>query len=682
MVSEATAGAAPAYVVLFMLFVLAGGYATRHPAWSAGFGATLLIAALGRLGLQLRRTAIRNPARWCRWFGPLVLLSAAAWTGFCCFALLVDGLTWPPLMLLVVSAGFSAVASGSLAPYLPLVRVYHLVTLLPPALVALAALGGRGGFALAGILMVQLAFQLWDSTRRHHAHWQSMENTELLRVREQTNALLATALEHAAESFEITDADGFRQYVNPAFERTLGESSAPTTASNTRHVLPPDLLGALAEGRPWSGDLTVHTGDGRVLHQEVSVSPVTNDEGRVIHHVWIRRDVTQTRQLQARLMLADRMASMGTLAAGVAHEVNNPLASLLLELDDVARGLAQLPGSEAAAEMRSRLTGAREAAERVRDIVGQLRVLSRYDVSEVSSVQLHEALEAAVRMASNEIRHRATLELDFGPELPAVVGEEGRLVQVFVNLLVNAAQALDGSPAPNHRIVVRARSVEGGRVQVEVRDTGPGFAADALPRIFDPFFTTKPVGEGTGLGLAICHSIVSSFGGDIRAFNAPEGGGVVQIHLPMGRPPAVSVPRSSSHRAPSGSPHRPLRVLVVDDELQVGRAVGRALRGYQVTVVADGREAVARWHRGDFDVMLCDVMMPSFTGMDVYRALAEGGRGEEARIVFMTGGAFTAPMRAFLERVGNPVVEKPFEPRQVRELLRQVVEAAEARGTG
>ncbi|MFW5925275.1 MAG: hybrid sensor histidine kinase/response regulator [Myxococcota bacterium] len=679
MVAEGAAGF-PVYLVLFVLFALLGDYVTQHPVASLVFGGAIAAMTLARAFLHLRGTRLRHqdPASWRRRFGALTLASTGFWSGFATYVLAVDGLSTFALLILVASAGYSAVACTNFAPFAKLARGYHLVTLLPPA-IASAYIGGPGGLALGGILLAQFIFQWWNGARRHRDHWQAMANTELLRRREEANALLAAALDHAAEAVEITDAQGRIQYVNPAFERVTGCSTAEAPGRHgdslrpvdEAHPVPPELGQALSEGRFWSGSLTVRTKDGTLRHQEVSVSPVRDGEDRVTHHVWVRRDVTESRKLQARLMLSDRMASMGTLAAGVAHEINNPLASLLLDLDEIDRGLHGPTDRESLERLRPLAGEAREAAERVRDIVRQLRVFSRTDTTSQGPVRIDEVLDTAIRLATNEIRHRATLERDYGPELPAVHGEEGPLVQVFVNLLVNAAQALDRSTSETPpRITVRARMDEGGRVRVEVRDTGPGFPPDVRSKAFDPFFTTKPVGEGTGLGLAICHGTVTSYGGEIRLPDVSEGG-VVQVLLPVGEGAPTPAVRAS-HRAPSAGPHRSLRILVVDDEVQVGRAVGRALRGHRVTVVADGNDAVERWKTGAFDVMLCDLMMPGFTGVDVYRALAELGHGDESRILFMTGGAFTEPIRDFVRRIDNVVLEKPFEARELRTHLQRL----------
>src|SRR5688572_4589382 len=235
-------------------------------------------------------------------------------------------------------------------------------------------------------------------------------------------------------------------------------------------------------------------------------------------------------RLEEQLVISDRMASVGTLAAGVAHEINNPLCALMGNLEFVADDLGQvirdinalaLEGaakgrvpSTSLSEPMARLTDiqgplneARDAAERVRLIVKDLKAFSRSDEETRGPVDVHTVIDSSIRMAHNEIRHHARLVKVYG-EVPLVEGNEARLSQVFLNLLVNAAHAVPEGHIDQNEIRVETRLLGEDRVVVEVRDTGTGIPAHALPRIFDPFFTTKPIGVGTGLGLAICHRIV------------------------------------------------------------------------------------------------------------------------------------------------------------------------------
>ena len=425
---------------------------------------------------------------------------------------------------------------------------------------------------------------------------------------------------------------------------------------------------------------------------EVAVSlrlaPVRDARGAVIGGMGFVEDVTERKLMQARLLHADRMVSVGTLAAGVAHEINNPLAYVIANLDLIAarrlpelvRQIEALGGAAAAAaaalagevgEVAEMVRVARDGAERVRHVVGDLRTFSRPDDEEAKQVDVRRVLEASVSLAWNEIRHRATLVKEYG-EAPPVAANEARLGQVFLNLLVNAAQALPFGSAQDHRIRVVTGTCEGGRALVEISDTGEGIPPEVLPRIFDPFFTTKPVGVGTGLGLWICQGIVASLGGEIEVESEAGRGTTFRVYLPAADgAPAKEAPSGSP--APSGAKRG--RILVVDDEPAIGRALARLLSDeHDVVAALSGREALEILRKDDrFDVILCDLMMPDTTGEQVHDALARDRPDLALRIVFATGGAFSGRMREFLERVPNVRLEKPFDSERLLALLRRRV---------
>jgi CheY-like chemotaxis protein len=281
-------------------------------------------------------------------------------------------------------------------------------------------------------------------------------------------------------------------------------------------------------------------------------------------------------------------------------------------------------------------------------------------------VDVRAILESAIQMAWHEIRHRARLRKTFG-EVPPVEANEAKLGQVFLNLLVNAAQAIPEGDANKQEVQVVTRTDERGNVAVEISDTGVGISAELLPRIFDPFFTTKPSGEGMGLGLAISHGTIRSLGGELTARSIPQKGSTFRVTLPAAegwrRPSPKSAPkiRSAARR----------RVLVVDDERLVGEAIARVLaEENDVVVETQAVEVLSRIARGErFDVILCDLMMPVMTGMDLYAELLRTHPTAVNRIVFMTGGAFTPRARAFLESVTNACLEKPLDMNKLRGLI-------------
>jgi signal transduction histidine kinase len=289
-----------------------------------------------------------------------------------------------------------------------------------------------------------------------------------------------------------------------------------------------EARGGLAARAP---EVTLLRQDGRSVVADL-VTLTVLFEGRTAL-VTVARDFTERKQLQARLMLSDRMAAMGTLAAGIAHELNNPLAYVLGNLDYVARGLSpELPPSrDDVNEWRQVLAEARDGAERMRGLVRQLKDFSRVDDESPGRVDLHRVLDSVAQMAAKEVRLRAKLVKAYGAP-PAVRGNEGKLFQVFLNLVINAAQAIAEGQPHAHEIRLTTRADEAGRAVVEVRDSGCGIHPEHLPRLFEPFFTTKPPGVGTGLGLSICHTIVRALDGDISVESKPGLGTTFRVALP------------------------------------------------------------------------------------------------------------------------------------------------------
>jgi CheY-like chemotaxis protein len=278
-------------------------------------------------------------------------------------------------------------------------------------------------------------------------------------------------------------------------------------------------------------------------------------------------------------------------------------------------------------------------------------------------------------MAWNEIRHRARLEKAYGP-LPEVEANESRLGQVFLNLLVNASQAIPEGAADQQVIRIATRTDGAGRAVVEISDSGPGIPPDVFPRLFTPFFTTKPVGVGTGLGLSICHRIVTGLGGDIVAESAPGKGALFRVVLPPADVGASALGPVATKVAPAS---RRGHVLIVDDEAVLARSLQRALaHEHDVVVVTRAEQALARIAAGErFDVILCDLMMPQMTGMQLHDAIAPLAPDQAKAMVFLTGGAFTPEAQAFLGRVVNPRFDKPFDVLALRNAVNDLIRRAD-----
>ncbi|MDY7226051.1 two-component regulator propeller domain-containing protein [Hyalangium rubrum] len=398
----------------------------------------------------------------------------------------------------------------------------------------------------------------------------------------------------------------------------------------------------------------------------------------------------ELRAAQAQLVQAGKMAAVGTLAAGVGHEINNPLSYIVSNLEHACEEAVAMErleeGSESSRarlrEMQQVLREALMGADRVRRIVRDLKTFSRQDDDTSGPVDLRVVLDSAAKMAAGELRPRAQLVRDYAVDVPLAQGNEARLAQVFLNLIINAAQALpEGRPEQNEvRLVLKRGGA--GQVVAEVRDTGSGISPEVLGRIFDPFFTTKPVGVGTGLGLALCQAFVTSMSGKIEVDSEVGRGTVVRVVLPASSVSVVRKPQAAP--AEAGAPVRG-RLLVVDDDPLVSAAVRRTLaREHDVEVVVSSRRALEMLTSpaGDYDVILCDLMMPEMTGMELHAQLAAAAPARAQRMVFITGGAYTPVARTFLERVLNARVEKPFEPDKLREQVRGWVTQAREGSSG
>jgi PAS domain S-box-containing protein len=406
--------------------------------------------------------------------------------------------------------------------------------------------------------------------------------------------------------------------------------------------------------------------------------PLLREDGGIRDVTGIGVDVTARvkaeaarKESESRLVAAERLASMGRLAAGVAHEINNPLAWVMSNLEVAMDRVRRGPPDP---EMEELIVESRMGAERVRDIVRDLRVFARSEAESGGGCDPVAVARASLSMTRNELRHRAQVEAHLEAS-PAVAIPERQLGQVLVNLLMNAAQAIGEGAAGENRIRVAVHA-DGEGVAVEVRDSGCGMAPAVRERIFEPFFTTKP-GEGMGLGLALCQTMVQEAGGRIDVESEPGKGSTFRVWLPpcveaTTPPPGAVAPAVTP--APLHLPGERRRLLLVDDEPLVGKTVARALPEHDVDYVPDAREALERLHRGArYDALICDLMMPEMTGMELAQRLADERHELARRMVFLTGGAFTDRARAFVALTRAPVVEKPFEQALLKECVAAVL---------
>jgi two-component system cell cycle sensor histidine kinase/response regulator CckA len=498
--------------------------------------------------------------------------------------------------------------------------------------------------------------------------------------------------EMSLDNLCVAGLDGYFKRVNPAWTRTLGWTPGELMSRPSVEFVHPSDREATLAGRE---RLQVGTVMGPLVNRYLCKDGSFRwFEWRSIAHLdrglvyAAARDITEQKLIEARLSeatlreqelhrqltLADRMASIGTLAGGVAHEINNPLATVIANTALLGEMLSRGPAQPELSDLASEVS---RAAERIRKIVGGLKTFSRADEERRAPTELHPLLELAADITLNQIQGRARLVKNYG-DVPWVDADEARLAQVFINLLVNAARAVPIGSSEAHEIRIATHTDSAGRAVVEVQDTGVGIAASAIARVFEPFFAVYGPGAGnasSGLGLSICHSIVSSVGGEISVASETGAGSTFRVVLPGVAPER----RHVVHLSDESHVAKGAKILVVDDEVAVGTALARALRDHRVTVVSAAKEAIFLLEAGqEFDVIFSDLMMPEMTGMAFYEELARRFPDTLARVVFVSGGVFTPHAHAFLDRVANERIEKPFDLLAVRSLVQRHVAAAES----
>ncbi|MCB9598823.1 MAG: response regulator [Sandaracinus sp.] len=369
----------------------------------------------------------------------------------------------------------------------------------------------------------------------------------------------------------------------------------------------------------------------------------------------LAEDVAERMRTRTELAFTERLATVGSLAAGVAHEVNNPLTFVLFHLERLAHRVPP--------DMRDSARAALDGATRIRDIVRDLQTFARDDSPKTEPVEVHAVLEKVLALAAAELRYRARVVRSFEAS-HFVLASEGRLAQIFLNLVINASHAMSEDVDTNElRIATRD---EPERVVIEISDTGVGIAPPDLARIFEPFYSTK-TSNSSGLGLSICRNLVESFGGTIEVTSALDQGTRFTIRLPTAR--AGELPERPGPMPRPGY----ARVLVIDDDPRLLAILGEVLEGtYDVTTALGGASAISRLEREPFDAVVCDLMMPDVSGVAVH-GWATLHRPELARrMVFLTGGAVTRESQEFVARTVAPVVPKPASPEELIDAIEYV----------
>lgn len=516
---------------------------------------------------------------------------------------------------------------------------------------------------------------------------------------------LATTLRAIGDAAIAVDPAGRVSFMNAAAEGLVKKSEAdargrPLAAfirlinEKTREPLADPLLSALESGadRRLPRD-TALLAASREVPVDFSVAPIVDEHGTTLGAVAVIKDLTEERRAQQQIAVTDRLASLGAVAAGIAHEINNPLTYVLGNVEFLTEEVERLrqllenkrPGEDirdaldSVVNLNELLEEVREGATRVGRIAGDLGFFARRDAGP-QPCDVVAPLEWALRVSRPAITPYARIERAFRP-VPKVCVDDGRLGQVFLNIVLNAAYAMRETDIGTNQLTVSIEvtaegpTSEGPFVQIGIADTGSGMTADVMNRIFDPFFTTKPVGAGSGLGLSVCRGIVADMGGQIDVTSTPGRGTRFVISLPV--PDDASLP-AESVRELAGFRGR---VLIIDDDSRVLGVLCRMLSSVHDVVTSErARPALELLRDGPaFDVILCDLLMPDMNGMDFYRELARRSPEDAARIIFLSGGANAELAAEFFQSIPNLAMQKPPSPPA---LLRAIERQLTACGPG
>jgi PAS domain S-box-containing protein len=544
----------------------------------------------------------------------------------------------------VRTLGHSAVVQASDSPHVAALRV--------PAVFLAPLLSGDQFFGVIELArrdersFTQRDFRIADGIARQTAV--ALERAQLA----EESRRLVLAVESTAEGVLIADANRRIVFVNPAFLRTFGYRVEEVLGIDAMELSAPDRewireLTIQVQRHNWRGEASAHRKDGSEVPLLLNASLIRDDDDRILGAVVILEDISAEKRLQEHMQRADRLAAVGEITAGIAHEINNALVAIF--------GQTQVSGQRSEAEVRAALARVDGQARRIADIVQGVLGFARPRPPSPEPLDLSAITKRTVELVRHDLeRNGIRLEMKLDESLPLARADPQQVQQVLLNLFRNAIQATAGMES--RWLHVEVLGID-DRLAIRVTDSGPGIPAPILDKVFDPFFSTKR--EGSGLGLSVSFAIARAHGGDLQVSSEPGGGATFTLLLPIGEVSADG---------------RFERILLVDDEPEVGDALSAMLsqEGAQIFRAESGAEALPMLERDAWDAVFLDVRLPDLSGPEVYERLREMRPDLASRVVFVTGGLWRGDSRLAEELPPQPILAKPCTHDQVREVLRQL----------
>lgn len=491
-----------------------------------------------------------------------------------------------------------------------------------------------------------------------------------------------SVMENAACGIFIMDKEGVISEFNKQIQAMFGASYKQIIGKNFRSFLDQseqDYLSVqinkvLNEKIIGPNQCSVQPLNGGLRDIEFTAVYVNNDREKFIF--CILNDVTERNRLRKQAVLADKLATVGTLTAGIIHEVNNPLTYVLGNLEYINEQISaandESTYKKTIFELKDIIDVSIKGIQEISSIIKELKGYTRLEQKELSAVNVHEAIQFAINMAYPQFHEVTQLKTDFADNIPLLFLDNHSLQQVFLNLIVNAAQAMELNQRDNNCIIIKTR-LEDDRIRIDISDTGKGMTAEVISKIFEPFYTTKSAGAGTGLGLSICSDIINSIGGEIYVESTLGVGSAFSIYLPI----QLKITAADEVNKPVLQQAPRKKIIVIDDEPTLLIIMKRVLEKHHEVMSYNSRAALEFLVKNsdDVDAIVTDLNMPDVNGIDLYNYVAANIPRLKDRMIFVTGGTYTPAVKEFLASVDNICLTKPFTSEQLRQAINRVFSA-------